>query len=309
MSTPATTRGGAAKSQSDVLSPLSPTSTDTAVGCEGLLDRKVLIDGGKDSKRRGWQSIFVAVTGSSLYFFKDAKDRKRGKKPIAFFGLQGSVITEPTDSETSRRGAFIVKTRQEKVVLQPPDEADSVAWISALEQAGATVAASFKGSDGSIEVSAESGLPSSSSSSSTSKGGRGHKWAAIKTTLNRYLRHRPQKDDVRQSGIFQDCCFGGSLVGQVQVEAAAYDPESLVAGVPLVIVKCVEVVDDYLDEQGIYRVSGNASQMQRLALEFNQDASAVNLRNTHDVHTVSGAFALRAVVKCSTPLFVHSAPC
>jgi len=78
----------------------------------------------------------------------------------------------------------------------------------------------------------------------------------------------------------------------VVVVVQAYDPESLVPNVPMVVTKCIAVVEQNLDELGIYRVSGNSSHIQALSLECNTDVGLVDLKRVPDVNNCTGLMKL-----------------
>lgn len=55
--------------------------------------------------------------------------------------------------------------------------------------------------------------------------------------------------------------------------------------VPLVVYQCIQAVELFgLDHEGIYRVSGNTTQVQELKALFNNDASRVDFRNPETFH-------------------------
>jgi hypothetical protein len=55
--------------------------------------------------------------------------------------------------------------------------------------------------------------------------------------------------------------------------------------VPIVIYQCVQAVELFgLDHEGIYRISGNTTQVQELKAKFNSDATRVDFRNPEVFH-------------------------
>ena len=67
--------------------------------------------------------------------------------------------------------------------------------------------------------------------------------------------------------------------------------------VPLVIYQCIQAVEMFgLDHEGIYRISGNTTQVQELKALFNSDASRVDFRNpesfNHDVNNPANLLKL-----------------
>ena len=84
-------------------------------------------------------------------------------------------------------------------------------------------------------------------------------------------------------------CF---FSGQVELEARAFPSLVTVAGVPLVVLKCISKVERHLDEQGIYRVSGNTGHVQQLVGKCNSNPGTLALDNVSDVHCVTGLLKL-----------------
>jgi len=67
--------------------------------------------------------------------------------------------------------------------------------------------------------------------------------------------------------------------------------------VPLVVYQCIQAVDLFgLDHEGIYRISGNAHQVQELKTQFDQNAFSVDFRNPesfyHDVNNPANLLKL-----------------
>ena len=64
------------------------------------------------------------------------------------------------------------------------------------------------------------------------------------------------------------------------------------AGVPLVVCKCIEFIeDDGMDDIGIYRVSGRSKQIDDLTLQFDQDCRSLVINpEVFTVHDVTGVF-------------------
>jgi hypothetical protein len=65
--------------------------------------------------------------------------------------------------------------------------------------------------------------------------------------------------------------------------------------IPLVILKCIEAVEEYgLDAVGIYRTAGNSNQIQKMKAFFDMDCRKVNL---HDVEFRSDVHSIAALLK------------
>lgn len=82
------------------------------------------------------------------------------------------------------------------------------------------------------------------------------------------------------------------------------------AGVPLVICKCIEFIeDDGMEDIGVYRVSGRSKQIDDLTLQFDQDCRSLVINpEVFTVHDVTGVFKrfLRALPHSLLTTELHS---
>jgi hypothetical protein len=109
--------------------------------------------------------------------------------------------------------------------------------------------------------------------------------------LNKYLSKRPAKEDLKRSGILNEVVFGGSIEEQIASESATR-PAEVLSGVPQVVRKCVEYVEAHLLEVGIYRLSGNASHIQKLATKCNEDVFTADIAGERDFNVIAGLLKL-----------------
>ena len=65
------------------------------------------------------------------------------------------------------------------------------------------------------------------------------------------------------------------------LEARQY-PDLVTPNVPLVVSKCIAMVDKHLQEQGIYRLSGNSAHIQTLVGKCNAGTSTEEKKNERE---------------------------
>lgn len=100
-------------------------------------------------------------------------------------------------------------------------------------------------------------------------------------------------EELKEKGILANAVIGGTIVEQTDLEArtcpalAAAHP-----GVPVLVAKAIAVADRHLDEQGLYRLSGNSAQIQRLVGKGNSSVASLDLDHEQDVHCVTGLLKL-----------------
>jgi len=214
--------------------------------------------------------------------------------------------------EKKKDHAFLLGNASEKYLFNAPDKESRSRWIGALSKSqkpglsGETTAMVPENQQPVVAAPTPTPTPSAQSSQhrrNKSNGqplaveelatkGEKKKWGGIRSTLNRYLSSRPDKEELLERGIIAEVIFGGCIDSQVAVEASAFPDKIKHVNVPQVVVKCVTYVDQYLNETGIYRVNGNASKMQKLAAECNEDVFSVDIANVPDLHAVSGLLKL-----------------
>jgi hypothetical protein len=85
----------------------------------------------------------------------------------------------------------------------------------------------------------------------------------------------------------------------------AVDSRQTLARARLVSIVFVQIVDRHLSEMGIYRISGNAGDMQRLKKECDENVFTATYNSTQEVHAVSGLLKLY-FRELADPLFTNA---
>lgn len=99
--------------------------------------------------------------------------------------------------------------------------------------------------------------------------------------LRFFFKSRPSKDELMQHGILRERVFGCDLGERLALTGR---------DTPLVLDMCAEVIEEHGIVDGIYRLSGIVSNLQKLRIAFDCDDQPPNLRDSkylNDVHCIS----------------------
>lgn len=102
----------------------------------------------------------------------------------------------------------------------------------------------------------------------------------IRDRLRQFLRRRPTLDTLREKGIFKDEPVFGCTLSNLCAREKAH--------VPKFVKQCIEAIEKRdLKSDGIYRVCGNLSHVQKIRFQVNQDNYS-GLWAEEDVHVLTG---------------------
>lgn len=294
---------------------LTPGVYRTMPEKKGYLFKTKSVENGKKIKKN-WSKSFVVLQGGGLYFYPDQKASQpstkhaRGKYEFSI-GLRGCSIDVDATREKSSRKNVMVLTTQGGVEFLLQDTTTTAAgaadWFPAIkDNITSSMSISHSGSVNSLndlpEPLAASG-PSleppeeSRHSRKPSKKGvpprpstpddllaTGEKNSKFKDWINRWLKNRPSYESVQQKGYIKDGVFGSHL-------QTLYDRTKYL--VPAFVSSCLEAIEKRgLLTDGIYRVSGNLAQIQKLRFLVDKDEHYDLLDNEWDVHVIAGALKL-----------------
>eukprot|EP00052_Salpingoeca_macrocollata_P009570 m.75308 g.75308 ORF g.75308 m.75308 type:complete len:734 (+) comp17156_c0_seq1:181-2382(+) len=312
------TQGGVLVFQRDLTDPAAEdTSTDdldvlearnriAQLGQEGPLERKYLLEGGKEPKKKNWAALYAVLAGTNLYFFKDEKDKKHTKKgPSSILPVEGMEVNFATEL-TKKKNAFVLSNDQTKILFQAPDEETMLRWVQNLQ-----TAAPGGSGDASKKATLRPGTltpdpsPRSSTLEEESPTPTKKELGFVRKKLAKLMGSRPAKEDLKQKGILQDTMFGGTMRDTVAREKRSFAAHIQAENVPIIVSKCIPRVEKNLTEQGIYRISGNSAHIQRLVAKANEDISKLDLSDADDVHAVSGLLKLY-FRELSDPVFTEA---
>ncbi|XP_072274219.1 rho GTPase-activating protein 15 [Pyxicephalus adspersus] len=283
---------------------------------EGVLNKTKIADKGKKI-RKNWVPSYVVLSEQKIEFYKDAKDLtanlKSGTKAECI-DLCGATI-EWTSEKSSRKNVFQITTLSgSEMLLQSDVDITIKEWFQAIRNTIDSLETKLlRPPLGNIvRKSASSELLHAGpefrekkseqrkslvfrlnySASDTSDKSR------VKTRLKKFISRRPSLKTLQDKGIIKDQVFGCHLATLCRRENST---------VPHFVRTCIEAVEKRgLNADGLYRVSGNLSTIQKLRFIVNQEEK-LNLDDSQweDIHVVTGALKM-FFRELSEPLFPRS---
>uniref|UniRef100_A0A1E1WQG0 Rho-GAP domain-containing protein n=1 Tax=Pectinophora gossypiella TaxID=13191 RepID=A0A1E1WQG0_PECGO len=108
----------------------------------------------------------------------------------------------------------------------------------------------------------------------------------VKRRLRNFFAKRPTMDSLVKKGIYQEEPVFGRKLEEVCPAASPRVPEFVVA-----CVREIESNEENMCTDGLYRASGNLSQVQKIRLEVDQNNLSV-IENSTDIHVLTGSLKL-----------------
>ncbi|CAH2052732.1 unnamed protein product, partial [Iphiclides podalirius] len=108
----------------------------------------------------------------------------------------------------------------------------------------------------------------------------------VTKVLRKFFPKRPTMEDLVKKGIYKDEPVFGRKLEEVCSETSPRVPDFVRA-----CVKEIESSEENMCTDGLYRASGNLSQVQKIRLEIDQKNQSVIANNT-DIHVLTGALKL-----------------
>ncbi|XP_058867448.1 rho GTPase-activating protein 15 isoform X4 [Acipenser ruthenus] len=304
----------------------SESSTPELEKC-GLLNKTKIAEGGR-KLRKNWNPSWVVLVGNSLMFFKDPKSQtlqswKPGNsKPESSVDLRGAQLRWANDM-SSKKNVFRLRTvTGNEFLLQSDTDSVTREWFNtihdviekldrdnpldnvllySLRRSGSMEMLDGSGDEEEEEEEGRSGrkssLPRSTSNVENSEKKR------VKSRLRKLIQKRPPLQTLQEKGLIKDQVFGCRLDALCEREKTT---------VPKFVRLCVEAVERRgLETDGIYRVSGNLSVIQRLRFIVDHERAVttdgrylfpeelvqeekLNLDHSQweDIHVITGALKL-----------------
>ncbi|KAK5889767.1 hypothetical protein CesoFtcFv8_013354 [Champsocephalus esox] len=271
-----------------------------------LLNVAKVSDSGK-KQRKNWSGMWGELTSDQLLLHKERQQeagmKAGGKTDVV--ELCGAVI-EWTPDKSSRKNVFQITTHTgTEYLLQADSYSTASKWFDGIRK---TVDSSGKvplrrassseflprtsslpghGSTStkqrnpvhrrSINMFVSSKLKHSASDSADKNG--------VKNRLKKFIIRRPSMKTLQEKGLIKDRVFGCHLLTLCEREGST---------VPSFVQLCLDAIEKRgMDVDGIYRVSGNLSTVQKLRFMVDQE-EALDLDHSQweDVHVVTGALKM-----------------
>ncbi|EEC01787.1 Rho GTPase activating protein, putative [Ixodes scapularis] len=278
---------------------------------QGTLNKTELVRGGKKQKK-SWTPTFVVLTNRNLFLYKDINSAQEvGNSPSFVAELQinlaGAVI-DWSPEKSKRRNVFQLSTTAgQKVLLQDDNVQTSKEWFDTISaairrlpppEATPPQATSSKwgkkpSRSKSIKQHQQAArsppLSCDAAASALDSGGGGppspqERKNRIRDKLRHFFVRRPTLESLQEKGIFKDePVFGCNLAHLCERDRSS---------VPRFVRECIlEIERRDMTADGLYRASGNLSQVQKVRCHVNQDDYSV-LALEEDIHVLTGALKM-----------------
>eukprot|EP00105_Crassostrea_gigas_P023420 XP_011443253.1 PREDICTED: rho GTPase-activating protein 15 isoform X9 [Crassostrea gigas] len=306
MSTPIITESTSNDQRSATLAP------HIQEGLSATMKVAKVMEAGKP-KKKNYNQNYVKLAGSNIVFYKDLRASKSqpgspNGRPEFIVPLHGASV-ERHGKEKTKRNIKLSTNQGDQYVLQYEDEIMLQNWVLQIDKTIRSLGGNPEPpSPSALTLEPPSEKPikkkpsfktSAAKDSVVRKGSSNEEGSLergkLRTKLFNFMKSRPTKESLEQKGIIKDAVFGAHLKQLCEREKGK---------IPKFIQKCVVAIEKKgLDHDGIYRISGNLAQIQKLRCQVDQDAELNLNSETHkdhynledecwDVHVLSGSLKL-----------------
>ncbi|XP_039300689.1 rho GTPase-activating protein 12 isoform X1 [Nilaparvata lugens] len=273
---------------------------------EGTLNRTKITENGK-RLRKNWSSCYVVLNDLYLMFFKDHKSFSAMKsatlKPEMCIDLSGMHI-DRGDKFSNRKNVFIISPVLAMQILIQCDSSNGAdEWLEAIQSAISNLPCQVDRCMRIPKMSKEHSKDDDADEGKKSRIGRSksvkmkkegsiedlsltsaERQTKIKAKLRKFFQRRPTVEALEKKGIYKDEPVFGCYL-----DCGNENPR-----VPYFVrhcIECIEKTEENMKTDGLYRASGNLSQVQKIRLQVDQHNWAV-LDQEEDVHVLTGALKL-----------------
>ncbi|XP_052246078.1 rho GTPase-activating protein 12-like isoform X3 [Dreissena polymorpha] len=250
---------------------------------EGMLNKCKIAIGKKPSKK--WASQYAKLDGSNLVFYKDKKASIPTKQDVhgkveQMVCLVNCSVSKDSFDKTSKKNTIVLSNPEGHLLLQADSETSMQEWFIKIH----TRIGELGGTPDSPDT------PISDSGTLERKG-------KIKKSLESWISKRSDKKTLENKGIYKENMFGGEIKQICAKEKSK---------VPTFVTKCVEAIEKRgLEHEGIYRIAGSMSQIQKLRCTVDQGEQYNLDDQMWDVHVLCGTLKL-FFRELKDPLFTYA---
>ncbi|CAB3380647.1 Hypothetical predicted protein [Cloeon dipterum] len=316
------------ESQTDAPSSPGPWASLESSGAtilkEGQITRTKVMESKKKVKKN-WSPAWALLTSDCMYFFKDEKSFKAmknstGGHPELCVPLNQSCFQEGDKNLSSKKNTFLIGTDTNQVLCQEEQIRDKESWFNQISLAKKCMPENHLNTAPRYPVLSRESSPlppavggppvgsvspemSKNNSLNRNKSVKIKKDSAesnedlstenhtkIKAGLRKFFKRRPTMESLVKKGIIQDePAFGSTLSKLCQSQSPGSN-----GYIPKFVLECINAIEkkpENLKTDGIYRASGNLSQVQKIRLQVDQNNLAV-LDQEEEVHVLTGALKL-----------------
>ncbi|XP_076361133.1 rho GTPase-activating protein 12-like [Tachypleus tridentatus] len=271
---------------------------------QGTLNRTKITEGSRRQKKN-WSSCCVILTDLFLLIYRDIRPSNMtvmDTKPEMCVDLKGTLV-EWCPDKSSRKNVFQISTvLGQRILLQDNNAQTSMDWFNSIKTAVMQLPSGFDRQpthtdqqDHNVKRLKDEKKRNKVARSKSTKPIRGNgdenletspleKKRKIRDRLRNFFLRRPTIESLKEKGIIKDePVFGCNLYSLCSREKGE---------VPKFVKKCVQAIENRdLSADGIYRVSGNLAQVQKIRFHVNQDDYSV-LEEEEDIHVLTGALKM-----------------
>ncbi|KAG8585610.1 hypothetical protein GDO81_005090 [Engystomops pustulosus] len=306
------------------LTPVTVLDVPHEVEKAGQLNKTKIAEGGRKLKKN-WTTSLVVLTGNSLVFYKDPKVpappgwKPSNSKPESSMDLRGAYIDWAQDMSSKKNVIHLRMVTGNEFLLHSDKEGVVQEWYDALQRvierlerenpleemilrrAGSMEILDGSGGEEESPLKTKDSRKFSLSWVSNNVGGFDRK--KVKHRLKKMLLKRPPLQTLQEKGLIKDQVFGCRLDGLCYRENNT---------VPKFVRLCIEAVNEKgLDVDGIYRVNGNLSIIQKLRFIVDRERAVttdgrylfpeqltqeekldLNSSEWEDIHVITGALKM-----------------
>ncbi|XP_052751819.1 WW domain-containing protein tag-325-like isoform X2 [Galleria mellonella] len=289
---------------------------------EGPVKRTKFSENGKKS-RKNWADCYVVLTHTGLVFYKDRKTYiaattppKPGTPPSPtapraelVLPLRHASVDYCMQMHTRRyTKSLLITVGRDQYLIQDESEANAATWLYHIKQIiykmGPPAPDDFslqianKNSSTDLESLGRTPPPSRHNNRNKTKvGGSSNEDLSdsteisiqktqVKSRLKKFFAKRPAMEVLVKKGIYKDEPVFGRKLEEVCPEKSPRVPNFVVT-----CIKEIESNEENMCTDGLYRASGNLSQVQKIRLEIDQNNISV-IENNTDIHVLTGSLKL-----------------
>ncbi|GFS12312.1 rho GTPase-activating protein 12 [Elysia marginata] len=258
----------------------------------GYLNKAKILDTGKKKVKKNWAQIYLVLRGSNLIFYKDQKSASNDGRNEGVVSLQGAHVNfNPPKDLTSRKNSILLQASSGNLFLfQSDNEKNIREWFTRMKIVANDVSSVNDSSPNSFDVKEEKKddkkpeKTTHRSVSSDDSVDKNKNLVGIRAKLLSLISRRPTQEDLYKRGIIKDAVFGSRLHELCDKEKTH---------VPNFVHKCILAVESKgLMHDGLYRVSGNMAEIQRLRCAVDKDNNYNLYDEQWDVNVLTGSLKL-----------------
>ncbi|XP_075984189.1 uncharacterized protein LOC142981926 isoform X2 [Anticarsia gemmatalis] len=286
---------------------------------EGPIKRTKFLEGAKKTKKN-WIECYAVLTSTALVFYKDQNTYYAGKVskpgtppspsaplPELVLPLRNAHADECPQKYTKRhQRSILLFVGCDQYLIQDATDTGAKMWFEEIKkviynlyprpQKGDSPPSTYQSSNTDLESLGRTPPAARHANRNKQKGGSSNEDLSdsteatqrshVRSRLRKFFAKRPAMEQLVKKGIYKDEPVFGRNLDEVCPVSSPRVPEFVVA-----CVKEIESSEENMCTDGLYRASGNLSQVQKIRLEVDQNKMSV-IENNTDIHVLTGSLKL-----------------